>query len=61
MKDQDNKNISKKSSASIGAIVLKAILVLIFAGFILLWVGACVGNFLDVDESPFPSLHWKAN
>ena len=28
--------------------------------FLCFWVGACVGNFLNVDEYPFPGLHWKA-
>jgi hypothetical protein len=27
--------------------------------FVCLLIGGCVGNFLDVNESPFPGLHWK--
>lgn len=55
------KNRTTEPSTSVGATILKILLAIIFVGAILFWVGACVGNFLNVDESPFPGLHWKAD
>ena len=39
--------------------LLKVLLGIVFIAFAILFIGACVGNLLNVDESPAPGLHWK--
>lgn len=51
--------MEEKNKNTFLSIVLKALIFLGYAAFIGLMVLACVGNFLNVDESPFPGLHWK--
>ena len=39
--------------------LFKALLVIGVIGFFYFFIGACIGNFFNVDEDPAPGLHWK--
>lgn len=49
----------KKLLDHLGLFLCYLIMTIAIIAFLCFWVGACVGNFLNVDESPFPGLHWK--
>ena len=48
--------MKEENKPTIGAVVLKCILAVLFSIFVLVWIAACVGNFLNVGDNPAPTL-----
>ena len=60
--NEGKKKDSKEKKSTLGVKILKFLLLIASIGIIIFWLKACVGNFMNVDENPAPTIiHWKSD